>query len=643
MTMIPGLPPHLASIPPAPLSPDDPEADAKRRAWRAWRYQVHRYRVERHILLTREPDLRPIEAQLCANHPAYFAAMWLRVFEPRWRVETSLAIPDSEADDPDAESVPTTPMIVTGKYRKDMEGGEYDPETAPLFGWMPFVPFADQVTVMNRLLWTLHQTDENADAVWSKCRGWGASWIGCLLAVWGWNFSHRWVGAPPWNVLLLSRKMEYVDSKQQKSLFWKVRRLMRDMPDWMMPAGWNPDINDNIGILTNPENGNQLNGESTNADAGRGDRVTWAWLDEAAKMPLDEIWGTVTETTDHRWAVSTESLEDGPDFYNLRTGTDMEFRPHLIESDWWQNPLNDDLWYERQKRRYAQNPAVFAREILRDPHAGSDTLVYPRAWDPEHAPDPAIGVDTMAPTFISCDPGQLDETALLVIQEDVATGNWNVLDAYQNKGVEAAFYGTILAAQPDEARFPRMYGERELAFMELIQQIPAPTYVGDTYGDTSNGVTMDTFYTVLARFRDPHNQPIMFNRDRIGQKDLSMYMEQSRSFKGRREALQERVPLLRFSTRPGAQFALRCLKNNQYKPESVGTLTEAKVPKHDWTSHIVQAFEFWAVYQRTRSQALRQTIKAPSFATVGYRTKHAKGVATASLVKRQKARLYQVR
>lgn len=659
MSIIPGLPEHLTVIPPAPRNPDDPEAARKRADWRVWRHEVHIHRTALHRDLARDPGLIPFEIMKCAQHPAYFAAMWLTVFEPRWRVDASLPIPeDMEADDPDAEAmtgfervngrqIPLVPQIVTTNLQQQIEGAAFDPVTAPIFGYIPFIPFADQVTVMNQLLWTLHQTDENADAVWSKCRGWGASWIGCLLALWGWSFSHLWPGAPPWNVLLLSRKMEYVDSKKQRSLFWKVRRLMRDMPSWMLPPGWDPVTMDNLGIIINPVNGNELAGESTNANAGRGDRVTWAWLDEAAKMPLEEIWGTVTETTDHRWAVSTESLEDGDAyFYNLRTGEDMEYRPYLVESDWWQNPLNDDVWLERQKKRYASNPAVFQREILRDPWAGADIFVYSRARDPQLAPDPTITVDPMAPTFISCDPGQLDDTALVVIQEQVAAGTYTVLDAYQNKGVEAAFYGTLLAAEPDEERFPGMYREREWAFMELLRELPAPSYMGDTYGDTSNGATMDTFYTVIARFTDPHGQRILFNRDRTGGKDLSMYQELSRRPKGRREALGSRVPLLRFSARPGAQFALSCLKSHQFKPDTPGMLTESSTARHDWTSHVVQALEFWSVWTERRKNGLLQTIPNARRASVAAMRKPARAVGIAAQSQasmRKRATLVQVR
>src|SRR5690242_17647984 len=136
MVVIPGLPSELPTPSPSPTSPDDPDADRQRGQWRPWRPAVQVYSTEPHRDLRADPGLIRFERARCAADPAYWMAVWLRVFEPRKR-----------------------------------DSG---------YGYLPFVPFADQVRVLAELRWCLEQQDENADALWSKCRGWGASWLGCV-------------------------------------------------------------------------------------------------------------------------------------------------------------------------------------------------------------------------------------------------------------------------------------------------------------------------------------------------------------------------------------------------------------------------------------------------------------------------------
>ena len=574
-------------MPPAPLGPDDPDADAKRVAWRRWQYDTQVFRTTRHIDLAQHPELIPFELMKCAASPEYWMAIWLRVFEPRQRD--------------------------TG------------------YGYLPFIPFADQVDVMNRFRWTLKQNDENADAVWSKCRGWGASWIGCVLALWGWTFSQYWENAPPWNVLMLSRKEELVDSKQQRSLFWKIRRLMRDLPAWQIPKGWNPDVHDQKGILINPENGNEIGGESTNTKAGRGDRVTFAALDEAAAIPaLLDKWATLAETTDHRWACSTESFEEGSDFYDLQHDDENEFKPWLIETEFWQNPLNDNPWLERQEKRYSSNPDAFMQEVWRKPYTGS-TWVY--EWASNIAYDPALKPVSGYSAFIGADPGFRDPTALIAVQED-PSGRINVLDAYQINGKEADYFAPLLrpnlfaeqdadwqdkdhlswsppkrderpADASDEDVFT--YDERALRFARTVHAMGKPSVIGDTYGETMVGATKDSVYSRWRKYG------ITVNRDRKQGEAVTPRVKQNRTFKGRQEAMNELKSRWRFADTPGARMAGNAWKNSKFKavPDR-NAQSEPKEPEHDSNSHLRTAGEYLAVYLTNRNRIAGRAMSKPT-------------------------------
>ena len=637
---IPGLPDEIATVPSAPFSHTDPDAEAKRLAWRRWRYDVHVERTRRQELIHHHPELQPYELIKCSQHPAYYAAMWLRVFEPRWRVDQNLPILSGDDDDPDAEmegvkkiiQVPHVPEIVSRDLRAvDRHAPNYDPALEPIFGYVPFICFADQVRVINHLLWSLTQSDEYADVVWSKSRGWGASWILCLLSLWGWSFSHLWPGAPPWNVLLLSRKEEYVDSKQQKSLFWKIRRLMRDMPPWMMPQGFNVDIHDQKGIIINPENGNEIGGESTNSNAGRGDRVTFAAIDEAAAVEgLLNKWSTLTETTDHRWACSTESFDQGTSFWDLRQESEDGVRPHVITTDWWENPLNDDAWIKRQEKRYTHDPDMFQQEVWRNPKTGS-TWVYPWAAECRTNADykPVSGLMS----FIGVDPGYRDPTAIVAIQE-TSSNEYVVLDAYQEKGKESDFFAPMLKpslfadidphwadkdfiewTSPIDPTLTYVYKTREISFARTIDQMGVPRFIGDTYGETVIGATKDSVYSRWRRYG------INVNPDRRTGDAVTTTIKQQRTFKGRQGAMNELSRRWRFADTDGAKMCLKAWQNSKFKavPDRAQQ-SEPTEPEHGSDSHLRTAGEFVAAYIKHRGRVLGRDLQKPVRSSMRHRS-----------------------
>lgn len=626
MTLLVGLPPELATIPPAPTSHDDEQADAKRRAFRRWRYELMIHRAGVHRDLAQDPGLIPFERAKCAQHPAYFAAIYCRMFEPRWRADSSVDLPDDpDADDPDAEfdglRIPDVPLFTQRNLMATTNAdGSFDPETSPIFGWVPFIPFEAQVKVMNQLLWTLSQTDENADAIWSKSRGWGASWVVCLLTAWGWAFSDQWATPLPWNTLLLSRKEEFVDSKQQKSLFWKIRRIIADMPEWAIPSGYT----DNNMMIQNLSNGNQITGESTNANLGRGDRVTYAAIDEGAAIPdLAGKWSTLVETTDHRWVFSTESFDEGRDFHDMQSNTDSEARPYLIETDWWTNPLNDDAWLDRQKRRYTLKPELYQQEVWRNPYTGS-TLVY--GWASDMRGDDAIKPATGYSGYLAIDPGFRDPTAIIAVQEGPHDELF-VLDSYAERGREADYFLPLLkpeifdAVDPhwqdrdyiewsppvtgaEETAITFSYQTREIEFAITVAKMGRVKYIGDTSGENVVGATKDSVYSRWRRYG------IHVNRDRKTGDGVTQTVKIGRTFKGRQEAMNELQGRWRFGGTSGARIALKALKESSFqavpdRPQQ----SEPRQPSHDWTSHYVTAMEYLAVYIRQRVLINKRELK----------------------------------
>jgi hypothetical protein len=421
----------------------------------------------------------------------------------------------------------------------------------------------------------------------------GASWTVCLWALHGWLFKS------PWTVLFLSRKEDLVESKSSDSLFWKIEFLIARLEahaPWMLPQGFSLKskvLNSDLKLI-NPVTGAELLGESTNSNAGRGARATAVIIDEAAFVPdFMDVWGGLGASTNHRFAVSSESLQQGPDFYNLGLNNTSPYRPSLFEMNWWDNPEHDSAWLEREKQRYEYRMADFYREIMRDARAGDETHVYPFAKN--IVPDGSVTLVNPGILYASIDPGYRDDTAIVWIQDQ--GGKYAVIGAYENAGKDAEFYGTIITGEPREG--PWQYTESDLRFMEWTRTLPkgylrsGVHFFGDVSGHNVNGATLDSFYSVLEDKFDIH-----INKDRMSDNSILGYRKEARTHKGRREALREILPSMVFSTENNAPYALRCLQDNRFPPETGKAVTEGKAAIHDQTSHMTTAFEYFAVHRK---------------------------------------------
>jgi hypothetical protein len=583
MAAIPGLPEHLVEVPPAPSHPDAPDADAKRAAFRAWRDDVLRYRIEYQDACYADPQMQVIDRELCGRSCAYFVTMWGNLFEPR-----------------------------TG-----------DPHR--ISGTFAWIPFARQVEFWNWLDERLISAGASADGISSKARDMGASWSCCAWA------AHKWLFAETFTALLVSKKEDLVDSNTSESLFWKIEHFLGyktgAVPSWLLPAGfaWQDKQMNQQGALVNPENGNEILGESTNSEAGRAARATVMIFDEAAFIPkFGGVWAGATNTTAHKIAVSTESLKEGPTFYNLVRWVDMEVGPDRFIWEWYENPQNDDVWYEAMRDRFANEPGKFEQEVLRNPMGGDETYVYPAAMDKET--DPLIHYVEGFPLAITMDPGFNDRTAILWLQEQ--DSGWVVLDSYERRNQPAAFYGCIITGyshfiEAEQVSYPFPFSERDEEIMQWTRTLPRVNIVGDSYGDNSSGATGDSVYDVLRRppFR------LKINTDRTPQGDVSAHQKVVRQFKGRREALRRLLPYIRFADTMGARTVLRALQQNKFDEDSGNSVTEASRPLHDWTSHYVSALEFWAATLESR-RMIKQTKQGQLERQAARNAKHYSGKHT---------------
>ena len=551
--LIPGLPIHLQEVPPAPAYRGDPDADRLRANWRAWRDQVIVHRGKVHADCENNPRRQEIELELCRRSRAYFMTVWGTLHEPR--------------------------------RRKSAQG---DP---------PFIPFAKQVELLDQLEAALHSDEgDDQDLVVSKCRDVGATWVFATAAV------HDWLFVPDSIIGCISYKQEYADSPDMKSIGAKVRYCLYHLPEWMRPA--KTEMKDKTNLLKNYRNGNEIFMDSTTSDAMVGARGSWALFDELAKHEHGKgAWSGTASAFDTRVGVSTEDMTHGSFFYDLHTGRNDEgHKPRTCPIDWYENPMNDEGWYQRQKKRFANDPHRFALEIERNPFTNTESFVYPEARF--LSVTETVTFDPSLPQYTTIDPGVRDDCAIVLLQENPLTGDIDVLDAYVNNGKPADYYGKLLSG--DLTGFDFDDNAHRLKEMLAARHKTKGTYIGDVAGWNQEAATMDSFYSRL----EPYG--IFVRRDRMPDGEIAQSQKMARSFRGRREAMREIFPRLRFANTPGASLVLEAFRQNRYRDSDRAVQAEERKPLHDWTSHPVSAMEYFAVDKRLAWAILHTHLNQPA-------------------------------
>jgi hypothetical protein len=240
---------------------------------------------------------------------------------------------------------------------------------------MPFVLFPRQ----REFIQFIHEclTDRESGLV-EKARDIGASWLACAYSVWLWLF-HPGV-AIGWG----SRKKEYVDRLgDPKALLPKMRMIIDNLPDFMIPQGFDMDTHATQMRIINPANGATIIGESGDG-IGRGGRTTMFFHDEAAHAERPElIEAALGDNTDVRIDMSSVNGTANV-FYQRRMAGEVWMPGQKIESgktrvfifDWRDHPGKTQEWYDlREKKAIAEGLVhLFRQEVDRD-YAGSQQRV----------------------------------------------------------------------------------------------------------------------------------------------------------------------------------------------------------------------------------------------------------------------------
>jgi len=174
---------------------------------------------------------------------------------------------------------------------------------------IPFVtyPFQDKLIIElnNHIL-------NKKDVLIEKSRDMGVTWCGMGTFLYQWTFNPSFLGH------LGSKTEDDVDhSGDSKCLFEKLRYLIKKLPYWLLPYGFDYEKHNMFMRLISPA-GSLITGESANANFSRQGRYTAVWLDEFASAEYqEEIWRATADSTPCRIVCSTPK-GSGNKFWELR-------------------------------------------------------------------------------------------------------------------------------------------------------------------------------------------------------------------------------------------------------------------------------------------------------------------------------------
>jgi hypothetical protein len=505
----------------------------EREAWKAWAVQMLAHRMRVHDACRDDLDERKLQKALCRQPNGlgqiYFLVTFGWIYEPR------------EDDDS---------------------------------AWAPFILFPAQAEFLLALDGAMQRPKgQYSSLAVPKARGVGATWLDMGDHLWRWLFKKNYQGR------VVSRIEDLVDQPgNSDSMMWKLDFMVEKLPYWLVPDQYSTRSRYRTHMMMrNPSNGNAISGEATQSGIGVGGRATKYTIDEAARLrDLDLVWGQLSETTNHRVAISTHNIEYSTHFWDMVQGENGWDPPLILPMAWHANLLRDEAWLEATRRTMRHD--LFEREILMNPWAGISGWTHPEAKKKQLAPH--ILRRDGGSVLHGLDDGWDDDFACVWVQRQ--GDRYVVLDGYQNSHKPVRYYGHLLKGELP-GKFDWDSEAYRIAHWVQDHRTWHGLYYGDRHGDNTDITSGTSAWQVL---RDEFGIYVMTNPPTRN------------TLKDRRDALAEWLQDLEFADTPGAADVLHALKNNRFPTARSGSqpTAEYRKPIHDWTSHYVTALEYSAVH-----------------------------------------------
>jgi len=221
------------------------------------------------------------------------------------------------------------------------------------------------------VLWLLDRIQAIEEGLIEKSRDAGATYLTAGVAL------HQWLFNPAFKATFGSRKVDYVDKKDNPdSIFAKIRIMLRRLPPELLPQNFSWTQHDNYMRLFNPETGAIISGEG-GEDMGRGGRSTMYVLDEAAFVPnAESVEAALSGNTDCViWVSSVNGM--GNLFARKRHSI---LKPHqIMRLHWRDDPRKSEEWADAKKASFS-DPTTWASEYDIDYSASVEGICISALW-----------------------------------------------------------------------------------------------------------------------------------------------------------------------------------------------------------------------------------------------------------------------
>lgn len=235
----------------------------------------------------------------------------------------------------------------------------------------PYVQFKLWPKQREVVTWLQGRVDASEEGLIEKSRDTGATYLTAGFAL------HQWLFVPGFKATFGSRKVDYVDKKDNPdAIFAKLRIMLRRLPVEMLPEGFNWSQHDNYMRIANPETGAVISGEGGD-DMGRGGRSSVYFVDEAAFVPNAEaVEKALSGNTDCViWLSSVNGM--GNLFARKRHSV---LKPHqIMRLHWRDDPRKTQEWADAKQASFS-DPTTWASEYDIDYSASVEGICIPALW-----------------------------------------------------------------------------------------------------------------------------------------------------------------------------------------------------------------------------------------------------------------------
>lgn len=423
-----------------------------------------------------------------------------------------------------------------------------------------------------------------------KSRDMGVTWIASAFILWKWIFESGF------SALFGSRKEDLVDDKTIDSIFGKIRYNLYRLPWFLKPNMYvklnNGNDADSYLKIVNPQNGNEIKGESTNDNFARGGRRSIVFLDEFAHVEhSDKIWQAVRDVADCIIPLSSANGK-GNQFAKLRFGGNVP----VLTLHWKRHPYKNESWYNA--RKLDMEPHQLAQELDIDYDASKSGRVYKRFQRHLHVASEIIYPNPYYNEhFITWDFGIADSMAMIFGQID-AEENIEIFSCFDKQDQDIDFFLPLTRGnRPFNDLWVLLSEKDQQEVLELLKKVYTdrsnnePYYFSwDNYGDFAGTQrTANSRWSVKDRMSKPPY-------------DINLICTSRQDFPNRIQCVDNLLKLRqtksgemrsRLKISPDCTRFIDAILNYVWDSEDVDKPNIK--PKHNWASHYASAFEFFAI------------------------------------------------